>query len=262
MSIGLPCGILVVSIDLELDAQHCRPQQQRSLDRVATQLLDLLIKFQLPATWAVADPAISAATDKLLAAGAGHEIAVLGDQAWVGSNAGRLRFGRELQRRVTRGRELGLPLTTLALRNASLDAHLDLVVKNGITAVRGAASASQRKTAGDQPQSLYAGLWMMWPSHVLPGNSRWWPGGGRIRAARRGLEQSAARREVFHLMINGLDLTERSWVALRGIEKIVRRADQLRSQGRLEIATLNDAVTRLTNLRQTVPARSILRPAA
>ncbi len=262
MSIALPNGILAISIDLELDPQHCRPHQQRSLDRVATQLLDLLAKYRLPATWSVADPAISAATEKLVAAGAGHEIAVLGDQAWVGSNAGRLRFGRELQRRVVRGREIGLPVTTLALRNVNLDAHLDLVVKNGLTAVRGPESTANRKTEFNQPQSLYSGLWLMWPSLVLPGNSRWLPGGGRIWAAKRGLEQAASCREVFHLLINGLALTERSWMALRGVEQVIRRAAKLRNQGRLEIATLAEAVNHLNSLRQTAPARSILRPAA
>jgi hypothetical protein len=262
MSIALPNGILAISIDLELDPQHCRPQQQRSLDRVASQLLDLLGKHRLPATWAVADPAISAATEKLVAARAGHEIAVLGDQAWVGNNAGRLRFGRELARRVMRGREMGLPITTLALRNVNLDAHLDLVVKNGLTAVRGPESTAHRKTEFNQPQSLYSGMWLMWPSLVLPGNSRWLPGGGRIWAAKRGLEQAVACREVFHLMINGLTLTERSWMALRGIDQVLRRAAKLQTQGRLEIATLANAVSRLNGLRQTVPARSILRPAA
>lgn len=262
MSIALPTAILSVSVDLELDAQHCRPQQQRSLDRVATQLVDLLSKHQVPATWAVADPALSAATEKLVGAAGGHEVAILGDAAWVGANAGRVRFGRELQRRVTRAREMGLPVTTLALRNATLHAHLDLVVKNGITVVRGAEAKGRRTNSVHQPQSLYSGLWFMSPSLVLPGNSRWIPGGGRIGAAKRGLEHAAARREVYHLLINGLALTERSWLALRGLEAVVRRAEKLRAGGRLEIVTLADAAMRLSNLRQAAPARSILRPAA
>src|ERR1700678_731444 len=87
MSIALSRGILTVSIDLELDPLHCRPRQQLSLDRVGTQLLELLARYRIPATWAVADPAVSAATEKLSASGQGHEIAVLGDQAWVGSDA-------------------------------------------------------------------------------------------------------------------------------------------------------------------------------
>lgn len=262
MSFALPTAILSVSVDLELDAQHCRPQQQRSLDRVATQLVDLLGKHQVPATWAVADPALSAATEKLVGAASGHEVAVLGDAAWVGANAGRVRFGRELHRRVTHAREMGLPVTTLALRNVALDAHLDLVVKNGITVVRGAEVKGRRPSSVQQPQSLNSGLWFMGPSLVLPGDSRWVPGGGRIRAARRGLQHAAACREVYHLLINGLALTERSWLALRGLETVIRRAVKLRAAGRLEIVTLAEAGSRLSNLRQAAPARSILRPAA
>ncbi len=261
MSIALPRGILAISVDLELDALQSRPQQQRSLTRVATQLLQLFAKHRLPATWGLADPAVSPSTELLTRSNIPHEIAVLGDSMWVGSSGGRVRFSRELQRRVGQAREAGLPVTSLMLRNVNLDAHLDLVVKNGITAVRGPASAC-RKSEFNQPQSLYAGLWLMWPSRVLPGVSRYWPGGGSVRATRRGLEQSVQRREVFHLLINSEELTERGWLALHGIESVLRRAAKLRSQGRLEIVTLSGAVGLLSNVRQTAPARSILRPAA
>ncbi len=172
-------GLLAISIDIELDAQHSGTRDQLALDRVAGRLLEMLTRSGLPATWAVADPAESAATEKLTAAG-GHEIAVLGDAAWVGASAGRSRFGRELDRRLRHARSAGIAVSTLALRNVHLDAHLNLVVANGITAVRGPESAARGRHEFNQPQSLYAGLWLMWPSIVLPGEMRWWPGGGRL----------------------------------------------------------------------------------
>ena len=74
-----------------------------SLETVTAELAERLARYNLPASWAVADPAVSAATERLLHAGAAHEIAILGDRSWVGREAGRARFARELARRVTRG---------------------------------------------------------------------------------------------------------------------------------------------------------------
>ncbi len=156
-------GIFVLSIDLEVDARRSSARDQRTLEHLTSRLIDLLHKHRLHATWSLADPAVSAATERILKAG-GHEIAVLGDPAWVGADAGRTRFARELERRLQGGRELGLPLTTLALRKVHLDAHLDVAVKNGVNAVRGPESTVRRRNEFNQPQSLYSGLWLMWPS--------------------------------------------------------------------------------------------------
>jgi hypothetical protein len=261
MSTAKSNGLLAISIDLELDAQHCGTRDQQALDRVASRLLDMLTRHRLTATWSVADPAVSAATEKLAAAG-GHEIAVLGDPAWVGSTAGRARFGRELERRVGHARECGLQVTTLALRKVHLDAHLDLVVKNGLSAIRGPESAVRLRNEFNQPQSLYSRLWLMWPSIVLPGDLRWWPGGGRIGAARRGLAGAVRRGEVFHLMIDGLKLAAHGWVGLWGLERVMRSAAEFRDAGLLDTMTVAGAAARLGELRRTKTSAPLLRPAA
>jgi hypothetical protein len=142
-----------------------------------------------------------------------------------------------------------------------LDAHIDLVVKNGITAVRGPSSPANGSD-NQSPQSLNSGLWLMPSSLVLPGERRWWPGGGRVHKAKRRLDQAVVRREPVHLLINGLALAERGRFALSGIEQTVRRASRLRAQGRLDIATLAEVAERLSNSRPVAPSRSILRPAA
>ena len=261
MAFLAPKGILVLSIDLEVDARHSSARDQRLLERLTSRLFDLLVKHRVPATWSVADPAVSAATDRLMT-GVGHEIAVLGDPAWVGADAGRPRFARELERRVQGGREIGLPVTTLALRKVHLDAHLDVVVKNGLNAVRGPETTVRNRNEFNQPQSLYSGLWLMWPSCVLPGPSRWLWGTGQIWRAQRGLALAAERREVFHLMIEGRELADRGAIALRGIERVARQAAQLRDQGSLEILTVASAAGRLNDLRQTTSKRVNLAPAA
>src|SRR5262249_55250452 len=71
--VGVPLGTLVLSIDLELDHEHHQTHHHRRLDEVRRQLLDMTRVAGVPATWAVADPLLSAATEPVLAAGVGHE---------------------------------------------------------------------------------------------------------------------------------------------------------------------------------------------
>ena len=78
MSFVLPAGVLAISIDLELDPLRRIADQQHGLEAATDRLITLLDTYRVPATWAVADPAVSAATDRLTASGSSHEIAVLG----------------------------------------------------------------------------------------------------------------------------------------------------------------------------------------
>ncbi len=184
MSVVLSRAILTISIDVELDVERRGIDQQRSLERVTTDLAERLASHQMPASWAVADPAVSAATERLLHAGAGHEIAILGDRSWVGREAGRARFARELARRVTRGRSAGIEIAALLLRDAELDDHLDLVLKQGLTAIAGNTPVAGRSWFGGSqaaaPLALRFGLFSI-PTHAaLPGKRgfAFWSGAG------------------------------------------------------------------------------------
>lgn len=266
MGCVLPSAILTLSIDLELDPMRPGRDQPRSLEAITDHLLRLLGRYQVPATWAVADPAMSAATELLLAADAGHEIAVLGDATWVGHEAGRMRFGRELARRVSHGRAAGLSISTLALRGAELSDHLDLVVKQDISVVRGdyhdLASGWFSRPVIQQPAALRFGLWEVPASMCLPGNSRWKIGGGGRRRGRKSIDQAIADRGVFHVQINALNLADRGSMAEHALEQILRHATLRQREGAIEIATLANVARRLTGERITAPARSILHPAA
>ena len=139
-------GSLVISIDLELaPRQRMRLDDQRRLASTTDSLIEALRDCRLAATWAVADPAVSAATEVIRAAAENnnaendnaHDIAVLGDHTWIGPQAGRTRFARELSRRVLRAQVAGIGVSTLGVRDAVLSDHLDLLVQHGIPAVRG-----------------------------------------------------------------------------------------------------------------------------
>jgi hypothetical protein len=106
-------GRLLLSIDLELDFPQRGRADLNRLDAATSALLALCERCQLAATWAVADPAYSAATDLIRAASPRNEVAVLGDQSWVGPGAGRQRFSRELARRFDSARAAGIDATTL-----------------------------------------------------------------------------------------------------------------------------------------------------
>jgi len=267
MSVVLPSGILAISIDLELDAQRRGLDQQQALETVTERLLSLLSKYRLQATWAVADPAISAATERLTTSGAGQEIAILADHTWAGREAGRSRFAREIARRVSRARAAGLDVSTLVLRDGTLGDQLDLVVKNGIRALRASyepaldgAWFAARVVA--QPRSPRFGLWELPPSWRLPSLSRWSVGGGGAGTAKRGIDQATAAKTVYHLMIDGLLLAAAGKSAERVLEKVLRHAERRRAQGALRVMTLADTAQCLTGDRHATPARSILRPAA
>lgn len=267
MSFVLSTGTLAVSIDLELDPFRRYANQQQSLEAAGSRLLGILARHRIAATWGVADPAVSAATERLTATSEKHEIAVLGDHTWVGHEAGRSRFAKELHRRVLRGRSAQLPITSLLLRDATLDEHLDLAIKHGITAVRGPYYHEPRgrwfsRPAAPQPHALKFGLWEIAPAQRLPGESRVWPGGGGWLAARAGIERAIAQRSVFHLLIDALDFDQCGSGADRTFDKIVRHAARRQKQGLLAIMTLSALAARISGVRQATPARSILRPAA
>src|SRR5262245_27856959 len=113
MSGGDGQGTLILSIDLELDLEHHDKTIERRLDNVRSQLIAAARTSAVAATWAVADPMLSAASESIQAAGCGHEIAVLGDQAWLGPGCGRSRLARELARRFSAPRKAGISLSTL-----------------------------------------------------------------------------------------------------------------------------------------------------
>ena len=265
MNIVLTSGILAISIDLDLDVQRRGGDQQRSLETIGRQLADLLAQYQLPATWAVADPAVSAATDRILASNPAHEIAVLGDRTWVGPEADRPRFARELTRRVTRGRTAGLAISTLLLRGTELDSHLDLAVKQGITAVaRAEATPGARWFARTRPEiaPLRFGLWLLPTQLALPCERDWRVWRSPVRRARTELVRAVGEHEVFHLSINGLAAAESSRSTLRALDRLLVDAARLREEGLLLVETVASTARRLSGGRQTVSSRSILQPAA
>jgi hypothetical protein len=253
-------GTLILSVDLELDLDHQDSPGQERLDYVRGQLLEGMRQHELPATWAVADPALSVATESILAANASHEIAVLGDQAWVGQGAGRLRLSRELERRFGGARKAGIGATTLALRNVDQLVDLDILLDHGITAVRGAAvnTAQQARKLAAPP--IRFGVWQVPSAWRIPPQPAWWaPSTWSIcREIKRAINGSS----LIHLEIDAPRLVESSEHELATILRVLRFAASRRDAGKLQIHTIRQIAERTLAERAALPSRSILKPAA
>lgn len=262
MTSRLPSAALTISVDLEYDVNQVPSAGQSRLEQLTEGLLGLFARLDMPATWAVADPAVSAARGRL-SERPGHELAILGDATWVGREAGRGRFARELARRVTRARQQGLPVETLALRAPLPTDHCDLAIKEGIVAARHAsAPRSAARARRWQPQTLRFGLWGFPVGCTLPGVSRWWPGGGGTRAARFAIDEAINQRGLVQLVVDAPALAARGAAAQRVLERVLEHAARRRQHALLEVATIGQTARKLAGARPTQSSRSILRPAA
>jgi len=262
MSACLTHPTLTISVDLEYATVQAPRAGQSVLDDWTDRLLELFHRFDMPATWAVADPAISAARHRV-AAQDRHELALLGDASWVGREAGRGRFARELERRATRARAEGLPLHTLVLKSVLPIDHCDLVIKEGIVAARHASAVHMASSPRRlQPQTLRFGLWGFPVSFTLPAASRWWPGGGGTRAARLAIDEAISERGLVQLVVDAPGLAARGHSAMRVLERVLEHAGRRRRHSLLQISTIGATARRLTGAHQGQPSRSILRPAA
>ncbi|MEX0678167.1 MAG: hypothetical protein WD063_13880 [Pirellulales bacterium] len=263
MSACLTRGILTISVDLEIDVAHVGLAGGREIEELTARLLELFARYEMPATWAVADPAVSAAREPLAAARSGHELAILGDASWVGRAAGRGRFARELERRAARARAEGWPVDTLVLKTVLPIDHCDLAIKEGIIAARHLSAAhSDGSPRRLQPQSLRFGLWAFPVSITLPGTSRWLPGGGGSRAARFAIDEAISGKGLVHFVVDAPRLAARGRSGVRELVRVVEHAERRRRHGLLEVATLGATARKLARENHGRPSHSILRPAA
>lgn len=247
-------GQFVLTIDLELLERAGSYEHERQLDLMTRRLLELLHAYQLPATFAVADPLHSAATELVTSSDLGHELAVLGDASWIGRGAGRERFGRELDRRFHSAQAAGLTVTSLVLRNVELAENLDLLQPHPITAVRSAAASAMA-----QPQLLRSGVWQMPVTYALPAKARWFYRPARV--ARRWLDRAARSGSIMHLSIDAGRLVETQPCRLRDVESVLSHAARLCESGKLEVQTLAGLSRQLARPADTVALHSILRAA-
>jgi hypothetical protein len=251
-------GTLILSVDLEADVESQKGHQERQLDEVRRQLLALAGDTRMPATWAVADPMLSAAREGLQSAGCGHEIAVLGDRVWLGKGCGRERLSRELARRFSAARKAGIPVSTLVLRNVDELSEVDLLLHHGVTAVCGIAADEPAANGSASP--LRYGLWQPPVGWRLPLAKNWWSSAAWM--VRRRIQRAIRKRTLLHLRLDAARFIAAPSAAFEWLGSLLRYAVAKREAGHLAIKTIGDLAAQSLQARAAQPSRSILRPAA
>jgi hypothetical protein len=262
MTAYLSGGLLTVSIDLDHGASPMDTPARHGLEAAAAAVMKITARHNLPATWAADDASTIGPLSHALPVGKGHEIALSGDAHWVGAQVSKADFSRQLGDRVARARDAGVSVSTLALNGAQLVEHFDVAIRHGISAVRHPRPSGSTQARSLQPRTMQFGLWSFPTSIVLPGPSRWLPGGGGVRAARMAIEAAIRSGGLVQLVVDCPLLAARGPSAERIVDHVLRYVDRRRSEGKLEVMSIASAVARLTLQHQGRPSRSILRPAA
>ncbi len=235
-------------------------ERHRGLAQVTEQLFAMFNRHRLPATWAVGDPAHSAAAALVAASEIKHGLALLGDRYWIGKTAGRTRFARELARRVSQARTAGIETVTLVPRVAPVTEHIDLVVKQGIRAVVETSDGIPNRQATAVPRALHYGVWEFSATQRLPLRSAWLP--GRTRRLFQSIRRAANDAATVHLLIDASALEEVGQSATNSIEWLLCRVATLRDRGLVKVETVGAAAARISDLPAATPQQSILRRAA
>jgi hypothetical protein len=187
-------------------------------------------------------------------------VALQGESTWAGCQAARVQFSRELALRTNDAQNKCQEISTLVLDGTLPDAHGDLAVRHGITAVLHTPPSAARRVI-TQPRTLRFGLWSFPLVQRVPGDSRWLPGGGGARAARSTIEQAIIGRALLPLVIDMQRLEERGHAALRVVDAVLAHARWRKQQNTLDVVTFSAATAALAQQRQSVPSQSILRAA-
>lgn len=253
-------GHLFVTFQLEPPAEGLCVGRHPGLAALTVRLITLTNTHRVPATWAVNDPAHSAATPTILRSETPHELAILGDANWLGPTAGRTRFAHELARRVLQSRAAGLNVTTIVPRVASVQQDIDLIVKHRISAVVGIEVPLHTGQHLAIPRALHYGVWEMPISGKHPMRSSWLWSAGRILW--RQIRRAASDASTFHLVVDVPAVEEEGDRAEHSITWLMRRVAEMRDRGMLQIETLASAAARLSDVPTALPQRSILRSAA
>ena len=222
-------------------------------------LQQLFQRYQIPATWALAD--LQGEQTARLAADAamGAEIALLGDRSWISRESGRTRFARQLMRHLDTAAELDIRISTLALRDTRLDDHLDLLVKHKINVVRGPAAIGDDSQSQLRPLSLRYGIWRAPAAIMIPAVGGWLP--FRLAPARRAVRRAMSDASMAHFCIDVEQINQDAARQLSSIERTLKYVAQRRDQGLIQVLTLRQMASQLLPIRTAPMARSILRAA-
>jgi len=241
-------GTVVLSIDVPAEGAT----GGRINDTLARKLFHMVESRHLSASWVPLCPQQFSLRDELAAPNTQHDLALVGDSSWIGKAAGRPRFARELAARVQAVRSANINVAAIALRDAQLDDHLDLLVKHRVGMIRG----WRRGGASLQPQSVRFGVWYSPVSVVLPQPNDWsWLGTSwSLRKTVRSVIQAAG---VAHVVIDAARI-EGNNAALGELDLVLAHLQRQRDKGVLKVTSLSGLTRTLIRQPNVKKATSIL----
>lgn len=251
------CGRVALSIDLELELSQQSLPQHESLLQASSLLPEIVAAHQLQATWGVADPARSAARESILQSSPGQELAVLGQQHWVG-NGRNPHFSRELARRFGNARRSGIDCRTLLLRSSARSIDLAPLVAAGVHAVRPASVCQLASADFETPLARHA-VWVA-PSAALVHPRGGWQLAAYLQLAWR-LRTAARQRKLVSLAIDAALLAEQPAHSLEFIDKMLSLVSRHVLAGNLQCLTSGEMAREELASRRGCPAKSLLRSA-
>jgi hypothetical protein len=260
---------LILAFDLGEAAPTVGRAVQGPHEELAETLLQMLERRRLAATWAVADPAASDFSRRLLAKSTGHEVALRADRTWAGPDVGRMRLSNEFGQRLTRAQAIGCAVSGLSVSGVRFEQNLDVLVKHGISSL--VTTGSERaSTAGRQERTrrvigrainLRFGLWELEPTVRFPSRGDWlWRGAGMQPPEPQSLFWPGLPLNLVAVDIPGL--IAKGPRGLRLMERVFRTAAEQRDAGQQAVVTASVLTRQLSRPRALPAARSILRPLA
>lgn len=234
---------ITLSLDLELEIGRATATHAQRLDDLTPELVAQLDSYGIPATWGLADPARSAATDAILDSKLPHEIAVLGDRSWLGWGAGGSRANRELARRISGAASRQITIRSLVLHNESSIANGLPLGELGITTIRqpighevlrpvSLAGVGQGLQVAERVRRLALPTWWTW-----------WDGESQLtyHFRRRNL---LSARTGYHFGLDAQQLCSAGPRSLGRLATLLAELAQLRDQYAIRVQTLHDWAAR------------------
>ncbi len=249
-------GAISLSIDLELALGRQTSFGQQRLEEITSGLIDLLDQQGLCATWGVSNPALSAATEPILAANTRQEIAVLGERFWLGDGTPPTRLAHEFERRFEGARRAGIPISTLILRQNEEHLDLNLLLRHGVAAVRGPGIAASQEVAISRAQPMRYGIWQVQNSILIPLRGAWWQAEPWAFGCR--LKEAAKAGTPLHLVLDAGQMADYSDLALPAIRVVLQRLGELQARQELSFSTVGEQARLHLRRRIAQPSRSVL----
>jgi hypothetical protein len=252
-------ALLVLSVDIESPAPMASREQQREVRNVAHQMIRLLDKHQLAATWAVADPGAEWAIAQVFDANVPHELAIQGNAVWPHSPLSRVDFAGKLYRNLESAARHEIRVRSIVGLEIAPE-HSDLLVKNEITTLRSPRTSYSRAVQWSEPRSVRFGVWNFPESCRFP-LEKSWISDLTTMSFQRAVRAAAAGRRSLHVAMDARRVAQSPVYHLKCLEGLLECITKYRHSRQLVPMTLHGVATTLAQRPLYRSSCSILRAA-